>query len=194
MKCGSIPDSLLVNLKVFVIAVKLTHNIDEPFITHLEQKNEGVKFLRIDADLNESFESDEELNEEEFKANSETLTETFRKALDNDKLEVKVANLKNENISSMVTLSEESRRMQDMMKMYGMPGMDPSMFGSNVTLVLNIANPLVKYILENKDSENVPTFCKQLYDLALISHKQLSPEEMTAFIARSNEIMMLLTK
>ena len=175
-------------------AVKLTHNIDEPFITHLEQKNEGVKFLRIDADLNESFESDEELNEEEFKANSETLTETFRKALDNDKLEVKVANLKNENISSMVTLSEESRRMQDMMKMYGMPGMDPSMFGSNVTLVLNIANPLVKYILENKDSENVPTFCKQLYDLALISHKQLSPEEMTAFIARSNEIMMLLTK
>ena len=175
-------------------AVKLTHNIDEPFITHLEQKNEGVKFLRIDADLNKSFESDEELNEEEFKANTETLTETFRKALDNDKLEVKVANLKNENISSMVTLSEESRRMQDMMKMYGMPGMDPSMFGSNVTLVLNIANPLVKYILENKDSENVPTFCKQLYDLALISHKQLSPEEMTAFIARSNEIMMLLTK
>ncbi len=175
-------------------AVKLTHNIDEPFITHLEQKNEGVKFLRIDADLNKSFESDEELNEEEFKANTETLTETFRKALDNDKLEVKVANLKNENISSMVTLSEESRRMQDMMKMYGMPGMDPSIFGSNVTLVLNIANPLVKYILENKDSENVPTFCKQLYDLALISHKQLSPEEMTAFIARSNEIMMLLTK
>ena len=175
-------------------AVHLTHNIDEPFITHLEQKNEGVKFLRIDADLNDSFKSDVEVNEEEFKATADTLTEIFKSALNNDKLDVKVENLKNENISSMITLSEESRRMQDMMKMYGMAGMDPAMFGTNVTLVLNANNQLVKYILNNKDSENVPTFCKQLYDLALISHKQLSPEEMTEFIARSNEIMMLLAK
>ncbi len=175
-------------------AILLTHSIDEPFITHLEQKNEGVKFMRIDADLDSSFKSDAEVNEEDFKKTTDTLTDVFRSALGNDKLDVKVENLKNESISSMITLSEESRRMQDMMKMYGMAGMDPSMFGSNVTLVLNANNALVKFILENKDSENVPTFCKQLYDLALISHKQLSPEEMTEFIARSNEIMMLLAK
>lgn len=173
-------------------AVLLTHNIDEPFITHLEQKNEGVKFLRIDADVSDSFKSEEAVDEEEFKANSEALTEIFRKALNNDKLEVKVENLKNEGISSMITLSEESRRMQDMMKMYGMGGMDPSMFGENITLVLNISHPLVKYILNNRDSEHTDTFCRQLYDLAMISHKQLAPDQMTEFIARSNEIMLLL--
>lgn len=176
-------------------AVILNHNIDEPFITHLEQKNEGVKFLRIDSDLNDSFKEETTAeNDEQFKADTEALTELFRKALNNEKLEVRVEKLKNEAISSMVTLSEESRRMQDMMKMYGMSGMDASMFGSNVTLVLNANNTLVKYVLENKEGEHTNMICEQLYDLALISHKQLSPEEMTRFIERSNQIMMLIAK
>ncbi len=176
-------------------AVVLKHNIDNPFITHLEQKNEGVKFLRIDSELTETFK--EETSEEDKKsleeANTE-LSEIFKKALENDKLEVKVEMLKNKDISSMVTLSEESRRMGEMMKMYGMAGMDPSMFGSQVTLVLNAANDMVKYILNNKESENVTMFCEQLFDLALISHEQLKPEAMTKFIERSNKIMMLLAK
>ena len=175
-------------------AVILSHNIDEPFITHLEQKNEGVKFLRIDSDLNESFKEEISEDDEEFKTTTDSLTELFKKALNNDKLDVKVEKLKDENISSMVTLSEENRRMQDMMKMYGMAGMDPSMFGSNVTLVLNANNNLVKYVLDHKDDENTSMICEQLYDLALISHKQLSPEEMTKFIERSNKVMVLLTK
>ena len=174
-------------------AVILNHNIDEPFISHLEQKNDGVKFLRIDSDLNDSFKDEIREDDEEFKNTADSLTEIFRKALNNEKLDVKVEKLKNESISSMVTLSEESRRMQDMMKMYGMAGMNPDMFGTNVTLVLNANNTLVKYILEHKESDHTDMMCEQLYDLALISHKQLSPEEMTKFIARSNEIMMLLT-
>ena len=175
-------------------AVILNHNIDEPFITHLEQKNEGVKFLRIDSDLNDSFKEETKEDDKEFKTTTDTLTEIFKKALNNENLDVKVEKLKDENISSMVTLSEESRRMQDMMKMYGMSGMDPSMFGTNVTLVLNANNNLVKYVLAHKDDENTNMICEQLYDLALISHKQLSPDEMTKFIERSNKIMMLLTK
>lgn len=176
-------------------AVILTHNIDSPFISQLEQRNENVKFQRIDADLTEDFKEEVAADEEEtFKANTETLTEIFRKALDNDKLEVKVEKLKNENVASMVTLSEESRRMQDMMKMYGMTGMDPSMFGNDLTLVLNANHPLVQYVLNNKEGEHTTLFCKQLYDLALLGNKPLNPEEMTEFIKRSNEIMMLLAK
>ena len=176
-------------------AVILTHNIDSPFITQLEQRNENVKFSRIDADLTDTFKQDVAADEEEtFKANVDTLTEIFRKALENDKLDVKVEKLKNENVASMMTLSEESRRMQDMMKMYGMMGMDPGMFGSDVTLVLNVNHPLVQYVLNNKEGEHTALFCKQLYDLALLGNKPLNPEEMTAFINRSNEIMMLLTK
>ncbi len=176
-------------------AVILKHNIDQPFITHLEQKNEGVKFLRIDADLNDTFK--EEVSEDDKKSleeNQKSLTETFKKALNNGNLELKLEKLKDEKISAMVTLSEESRRMQEMMKMYGMAGMDPSMFGSKLTLVLNANHPLVQYILENKDSENVPMMCEQLYDLAVISHEQLSPEAMTKFIERTNKIMELLVK
>lgn len=176
-------------------AVILTHNIDSPFMTQLEQRNEDVKFQRIDADLTETFK--EEVAEEEaesFQTSVDTLTEIFRKALENEKLEVKVEKLKNENVASMMTLSEESRRMQEMMKMYGMAGMDPNMFGTDATLVLNANHPLVQYVLANKDGENTSLFCKQLYDLALLGNKPLSPEEMTAFISRSNEIMMLLTK
>ena len=176
-------------------AVILTHNIDTPFISQLEQRNENVQFQRIDADLTEDFKEEVAADEEEaFKANTETLTDIFRKALENDKLDVKVEKLKNENVASMMTLSEEARRMQDMMKMYGMMGMDPGMFGNDATLVLNANHPLVQYVLTNKDGEHTTLFCKQLYDLALLGNKPLNPEEMTEFIKRSNEIMMLLAK
>ena len=169
-------------------AVILKHNIDSAFITHVERANEEVKFQRIDADLTEDMkETGADLAEE-----TKAMEELFRKALNNDKLEVKVENLKNDKISSMVTLSEESRRMEEMMKMYGMGTMDTSMFGGQQTLILNAKHPLVKYIFEHRDSEDVPVFCEQLYDLAMISNKPLTPEGMTKFIARSNEIMMKL--
>lgn len=174
-------------------AVILDHAIDTSFITQLEQRNENYKFCRIDADVTDSMV--EETSEDELKAETETLTEVFRKALNNEGLEVKVEKFKNKDLSSMLTVSEESRRMQDMMKMYAMGGMDMGMFGSaSETLVLNANNDLVKYILNNKDSENVPTFAAQLYDLAKIANAPLSPEAMTEFVARSNKIMMLLTK
>ena len=173
-------------------AVILRHNIDSAFVTHVERANETVHFQRIDADLTDDFK--EAVSEEEMKETTDALTELFRKALDNENLQVKVEKLKNEEVSSMVTLSEESRRMQEMMRMYGMAGMDPSMFGGDETLVLNANNKLVQYVLENKDGENTKLFCEQLYDLAMISHKPLSPEAMTKFIARSNQIMMLLAK
>ena len=173
-------------------AVILRHNIDSAFVTHVERANETVHFQRIDADLTDDFK--EAVSEEEMKETTDALTELFRKALDNENLQVKVEKLKNEEVSSMVTLSEESRRMQEMMRMYGMAGMDPSMFGGDETLVLNANNKLVQYVLENKDGENTNLFCEQLYDLAMISHKPLSPEAMTKFIGRSNQIMMLLAK
>ena len=173
-------------------AVVLKDNIDNPFISHLEAKNEKVKFQRIDADVTDSMK--EEASEEELKGETDALTALFRKALNNDKLEVKVEKLKNVNVSSMVTLSEENRRMQDMMKMYNMYGMDPSMFGTTTTLVLNANNALVKYLFENPEGEHSNMICEQLYDLAMISHQPLSPEAMTKFVNRSNEIMMLLTK
>lgn len=174
-------------------AVLLTHNIDQPFITTLESKNEGVHFARIDADISDSFK--EETSEDELKSETETLTEIFKKALNNENIKIEVSKLKNSSISSMITLSEQDRRMQDMMKMYSMPGMDPSMFGGQgQTLVLNANNDLVKYVLANKDGENTPIICQQLYDLALLSHAPLTPEQMTAFIARSNKIMELLAK
>ena len=173
-------------------AVVLKDNIDNPFISHLEAKNEKVKFQRIDADVTDSMK--EEVSEEELKGETDALTALFRKALNNDKLEVKVEKLKNVNVSSMVTLSEENRRMQDMMKMYNMYGMDPSMFGTTTTLVLNANNALVKYLFENPEGEHSNMICEQLYDLAMISNQPLSPEAMTKFVNRSNEIMMLLTK
>ena len=176
-------------------AVILPHSIDSPFIGHLEQKNEGLKFLRIDADLNSTFKEEVKDDDEEFKKTSETLTETFKKALGNDKLEIKVEKLKDESISSMLTVSEETRRMQDMMKMYNMYGMDPSMFGgAGETLVLNANNKLVQYVLNHGEGENTKKICEQLYDLALLAHGSLSPERMTGFVARTNEIMMMLAK
>ena len=171
-------------------AVILKHNIDSAFISHLEQKNQTIQFKRIDADLTEELRGEEAADEE----TSKTLTEVFRDALKNDKLEVKVENLKNEKVAAMMTLSEESRRMQDMMKMYNMYGMDPSMFGGQETLVLNAKHPLVQFVADNKDSDKTPVICEELYDLAMLSHKQLSPEEMTRFVQRSNEILLMLTK
>ena len=174
-------------------AVYLVHNIDNPYITHLEGKNENVKFLRIDADLSDNFVGDA-LTEEQTKEYTDKLSEIFKKATGNDKLNVKVENLKNEAISSMITLSEEQRRMIEMMKAYSMGApMDPSMFGGEgETLVLNASNKLVKYVLDNPEGEHTDKICCQLYDLAVIANKPLSPEAMTAFVARSNEILGLL--
>ena len=173
-------------------AIILKDNIDQPFISQLEAKNEGVKFKRIDDELNDSF--TEELSEDESKDLTDKLTDAFKKALGRD-ITIKVQKLKDENISSMITVSEETRRMQDMMKMYGMAGMDPSMFGgAGETLTLNANNDLVKYIVANPEGENTELICKQLYDLALISHTPLNPDSMTAFIERSNKILKILTK
>ena len=173
-------------------AVILNHNIDTSFITQLEQRNQNYKFMRIDADVTDALKED--ISEEELKGAKDTLTETFRQALHKDKLDVRVEKLKDASVASVITLSEEGRRMQDMMKMYNMYGMDPSMFGGNETLTLNVSNPLVQYILEHKDNAHVPAFCEQLYDLAMLSNQPLSPEAMTAFVKRSNEIMLILAK
>ncbi len=173
-------------------AVILDHNIDTSFISQLEHRNQNYKFMRIDADVTEALKED--VSEEELKSALDSLTETFRKALNNDKLDVKVEKLKDTSIASVITVNEESRRMQDMMKMYNMYGMDPSMFNAGETLTLNVNNNLVQYILNNKDSEHVPVFCEQLYDLAKLSNQPLDPEEMSKFVKRSNDIMMLLAK
>ncbi|MEE0058626.1 MAG: molecular chaperone HtpG [[Bacteroides] pectinophilus] len=174
--------------------VILNQSIDQAFITTLENKNEGLKFARVDADIADSFK--EETTEDELKEETDTLTGIFRKALGDDKLEVKVEKLKDANISSVVTLSEESRRMQDMMKMYNMGGgNNMAMFGTmGQTLILNANNTLVKYIFEHKESDNVDMFCEQLYDLAMLSHGPLAPEQMTKFVTRSNEILSMLAK
>ena len=175
-------------------AVYMTQNIDSPFINFLEQKNENVKFLAINSDLSDSFK--EEMTEEAreaMKGDVDALTEVFKKALGNDKLEVRVEKLKNEAVSSMITVSEDSRRMQEMMKMYTMPGMDPSMFGAGgETLVLNYNNKLVQYVLNHREGEHIQEICEQLYDLAALSHGSLTPERMTKFIARSNDIMIFM--
>ena len=176
-------------------AVILDHNIDTSFISQLEQRNEHYKFMRIDADVTESLK--DETSAEDLRAETDTLTDVFKKALNNDKLTVKVEKLKNADIASVITLSEQGRRMQDMMKMYamnGMGGMDPNMFAADQTLTLNANNELVKYIFEHKDSEHVPMFCEQLYDLAMLSNQPLSVDAMSKFVQRSNQIMMLLAK
>ena len=176
-------------------AVILNHNIDSPFITQLEQRNPNLQFQRIDADITDN--AKEEVKEEDkeaFQKTTDALVETFRKVMENDKLDVKVEKLKDDKVASMITLSEQSRRMQEMMRMYGMAGMDASMFGGEITLTLNANHPLVQFVAEHGDNENTPVICKQLYDMAMLAHKPLTPEEMTAFVQRSNEIMLLLTK
>lgn len=173
-------------------AVILNHNIDSAFITQLEQRNPTVRFQRIDADVTGDVK--EEISEEEkeaFKKTSDSLIEIFRKELGNDKLDVKIEKLKDDSVASMITLSEQSRRMQEMMKMYGMAGMD---MGTETALILNANHPLVQYVAEHREDEHAGVICKQLYDLAMLAHKPLNPDEMTAFVKRSNEIMLLLTK
>lgn len=177
-------------------AVILKHNIDSPFISHLEQKNDKLKFLRIDGDLNDTFKEEvKEEDKEAVKADTEKLEKVFKTALSMDKLEIKAEKLKDETTASMITVSEESRRMQEMMKMYGMYGMDPSMFGSTgETLILNLNHPLVQYVLQHEEGEQTNKICEQLYDLACLGHGSLTPERMTHFIQRSNEIMMIMAK
>ena len=177
-------------------AVILNHNIDQPFISQLEAKNEGIKFKRIDADLTDSLKSKTSKKaEEELTKAAETIGKVMKKALKKDKIEIKVEKLKNKKIASMMTLSEESRRMQDMMKMYAMPGMDMGDYGKEgETLVLNANHPLVQYVLDHTDDSNVSMICEQLYDLALLQQAPLEPEAMSKFITRSNDIMLLLTK
>ncbi len=177
-------------------AVILTHNIDQPFVSQLEAKNEGIKFQRIDADLTDVFKAKTSKKaEKEMEEQAEAVAKLMKKVLKKDTIKVKIEKLKNKKISSMITLSEETRRMQDMMKMYSMPGMDTGMFGKEgETLILNANHPLVQYVLEHQDGENVKMICEQLYDLAMLQQAPLEPEAMTKFVTRSNEIMMLLTK
>mgnify|MGYP005879338675 CR=1 FL=1 len=188
---------MTLNQLKYVIAISKENSLNDAakklFISQLEQGDLKVKFLRIDADLTDTMKDEED--EDTLKAQTDALSEIFKRALGKDQLEVKVQKLKNEKISSMITLSEEMRRMQDMMKMYGMAGMDPNMFGAEgQTLILNANNDLVKYVAEHTDGENTKIICEQLYDLAMLSHAPLSPEQMTGFIARSNKIMELLAK
>ncbi len=180
-------------------AVILTHNIDQPFVSQLEAKNEGIKFQRIDADMTDTFKAKTSRKaEKEMEEQAEAVAKLMKKVLKKDAIKVKIEKLKNKKISSMITLSEESRRMQDMMKMYsmqGMGGMDMGMFGKEgETLILNANHPLVQYVIEHQDGDNVKMICEQLYDLALLQQAPLEPEAMTKFVARSNDIMMLLTK
>ena len=176
-------------------AVMLTDRIDQPFISQLEAKNEGIHFARIDADLTDAFKAKtSKKTQEELNAQAEKVEKLVQKALKNDKIKVKIEKLKNKKVSSVLTVSEESRRMQDMMKMYG-GGMDMSMFGAEgETLVLNANHPLVTYITEHEDDANTEMICEQLYDLAKLQNAPLSPEAMTKFVARSNDIMLLLAK
>lgn len=177
-------------------AVILTHNIDQPFVSQLEAKNEGIKFQRIDADLTDTFKSKTSKKaEKELEEAAEAIGKVMKKVLKKDKITIKVEKLKNKKISSVITLSEESRRMQDMMKMYSMPGMNMGDFGKEgETLILNANHPLVQYIMDHTEGDNVNMICEQLYDLALLQHAPLEPEAMSKFVARSNDIMMLLTK
>ena len=177
-------------------AVVLSHNIDQPFINQLEMKNEGISFKRIDEDLEDIFKSKTSAKvAEELKAMEEELSKLFKKVVKKDNVSIKLEKLKNKDISSMVTMSGESRRMQDMMKMYGAMGMGMDSFGKEgQTVILNANNKLVQYVLDNKDGENTGIICEQLYDLAMIQHAPLSPEEMTKFVARTNKIMMLLAE
>ncbi len=175
-------------------AVLLPYNIDTAFIQEIEQANENLHFKRIDADSDSYKETLSDDETEAIKADADTLRDLFRKVLGKDEMEVSVEKLKDDNVASMITMSEDSRRMQEMFKMYGMAD-DPSMFGDEgQTLILNINHPLVKAVLDDPDGDETPVICEQLYDLALLSYGSLSPERMTAFIQRSNDLMMKLTQ
>ncbi len=176
-------------------AVILDQAIDTSFITQLEQRNEHYRFARVDAEMTDTLKDDS--NDTNLEEETKALSELFKKVLNNDKLTVTVEALKNAEIASVLTLSEQGRRMQDMMKMYaagGMGAMDFNMFAADQTLTLNANNELVQYIFKHSDSEHVPTFVEQLYDLAVLANQPLSPEAMTKFVNRTNKIMLLLAK
>jgi len=175
-------------------AIYLTHNIDNPYITMMEARDDKVKFARIDSDLSANFKG-EALSEEDEKKFTDSLTETFKKALGVENIKIKVESLKDENVSSMLTQSEADRRMAEMMRMYseaGMGGMGMNFGQETETLVLNSNNKLVKYVLDNPEEEITPTICCQLYDLAVLANKPLTADELTRFVARSNEILTKL--
>lgn len=176
-------------------AVILTDNIDGPFVNQLEMKNEGVVFKRIDEDLSDALKSKTSAKAlEELKADEEELSKLFKKIVKKDNIGIKLEKLKNKDISAMMTMSGETRKMQEMMRMYA-SGMGIDEFSKEgLTLVLNANNQLVKFLLDNKEGENVNLICEQLFDLALIQHGPLSPDEMTKFVQRSNKIMMILAK
>ncbi len=172
-------------------AVVLPELIDTQFITQLETRNPKYKFLRIDAETIDSL--TEESNEEEQKKVNETLSTLFKNALGKENLKVKAEKFKNKDISAMLNVSEEGRRINEMMKMYGM-GTDEMGLDTESTLVLNTNNELVSYLINNSESEYKDDFCKQLYDLAVIQNHPLSAAEMSEFVNRSNRIMMQLVK
>ena len=167
-------------------AIIMTHRIDQPFISQLEQENDTVSFKRIDADVTNACK--DEADEEEMKTLGEKLTAVFHKALKKDALDIKVEKLKNAELPAMITLSEESRRMQDMMKLYGMAqtGMP-----DDSTLVLNAGNKLVRFISDSEESEDTKLLCAQIYDLARLAQGPLEPDDMTSFMERSNKLMGL---
>ncbi len=174
----------------------LNHSIDVPFMQQLESKNENIKFQRIDADLTDTFKSKTSKKaEKEFEETAIKIADKMKKAVGNDKLAVKIQKIKDKKVASILTISEESRRMQDMMKMYQIGGMGMPGFGDDgQTLVLNANHPLVQYVMENGDGENTEMICEQLYDLAKLQNAPLEADAMTKFIQRSNDIMLLLTK
>ena len=180
----------------------LKENIDQPFITQLESKNDGIHFARIDADITEALKSRTgKKAAEELKEKEEKLAACIHKALKDDKIKIKLEKLKNKKVSSMLTVDEQNRRMMDMMKMYAANGMSfggEDMAKEGQTLILNANHPLVQYVIDNGEDENakdsVRLICEQLYDLALLQNAPLSAEAMTKFIARTNEIMLALAK
>lgn len=173
-------------------AVVLPHNIDMPFIQSLEAKMKDVRFIRIDGELSEEL-AGEEVNETE-KENFDKLVQRAKDYLSQDKIDIEVKNLKNDSLASLLIISEESRRMEDMMKQYAMMGLDPSMFGGNTdrTLVLNSSHSLVKKLLSAENKDNEKLIIEHLYDLAQLSNASLSPERMSAFIQRANSILAMI--
>lgn len=173
-------------------AVVLPHNIDMPFIQSLEAKMKDVKFVRIDGELSEELAGKEHSETE--KENFDKLVQRAKDYLAQDKLNIEVKSLKNEKISSLLIISEESRRMEDMMKQYAMMGLDPSMFGGNTdkTLILNSSHSLVQKLLATENKENEKLIIEHLYDLAELSNSSLSPERMSAFIQRANTILSMI--
>ena len=174
-------------------ALILDQIIDTPFIGFEEEKNENVSFVRIDSDLTEAVKDENASVDDETEKKDEKLCGLFKKVLSNDSLNVKVESLKNPEVAAMMTMSEEGRRMQEMMKMYAMYGMPAEELSEkDLTLVLNRNNDLVKRLMSEEEAELSEMMVKQLYDLAYLSHGNLSPERMTDFIKRSQELMMKL--